>query len=234
MTRPEPIRTLTAPRRPSLAAAPLLAALLSCATEQPPETTEEHASAAITLPSCESQCSPTKSCNTACSVRDSQGPVGTFCFVYMNGICDGKEELVTNLGSDPPLPPGSTGGAYHEPFVCGAPREHEIVLWEHANFQGRCIHVDAARYHWPNDMYVGWIQDAGSNVFFNDTLTSLATGSMVSLEIFDHANFGRSFGKYGPGRRIDNVGAIANDKVSSFIIRITGRKPPRVLPGGTP
>lgn len=93
----------------------------------------------------------------------------------------------------------------------------QATFWEHAGFGGRCVTMTLPR-GW-REWRVAWIESAGANVFYNDSLSSIAVGPGVTLEGFDHANFGRSFGVWWGAIAVDYVGNVANDRISSFIMR---------------
>lgn len=179
---------------------------------------------AFALPSCESTCTLTGSCNTGCSVTDSQGPVATTCGMYMLGKCEGKDELNPNIGTGDRPPPSGGGGDYnYPPFYCPPPGPYQVTFWEDANFRGRCVVISARG---PNgkrgDHFEPWIEAAVSEggIFYNDRLSAVAVGAKVTLETFNHANFGQSFGTWSPGIGVSYIGNYANDKVSSFKIRV--------------
>jgi hypothetical protein len=166
-------------------------------------------------------CSSQGSCNAGCSATDSQGPYATGCYVWMSGHCEGKGDLT-------PLPPysgdgtmPSGGGADNEPFYCSGPGPYQVVLWENANFTGRCVYREAggSPYGPRTDVYGPWIEQPYPYSFYSNRLSAVAVGSRL-LEVFNHRDFGQSFGTWWPNSWINYVGDYANDKVSSYKIYV--------------
>jgi hypothetical protein len=197
----------------------ILSLSTSCQTAPAPQPVDRATGAGtlFQLPSCDAEgiCGRTLSCSTGCTREDPEdGPIAQTCREATGGEC-GQAEDPDDPGRPPP-PPGGTGGS-GEPFFCSTPGPRQATFWEHAGFRGRCVTVTMPRGS--TEWRVGFIEDAGANIFFNDTLSSIAVGSGATLEGFEHANFGHSFGVWWGPISVDYVGDVANDRISSFIMR---------------
>jgi hypothetical protein len=197
-------------------------ALLTVGCEPPPEEgPDTDVIHQAVFSSCATICGPQKSCATACSVSDSQGSYTSSCGIFLNGTCDKKNPAWEMPKDNPPPPP--SGGSFHEPFFCSGPGPYEVQFWEHGNYGGRCV-TRSARYIGGGqyaDFFDRWIEsNSGLNAFYNDKLSAVAVGTRVTLEIFNNADFGQSFGTWAPGKWISYVGDYANDKMSSYKIRV--------------